>query len=104
MTKIYFARRSRRRGGGRRRRKRRRKAVRNSLGEKRHKKSYISNMKQAYMYPDYKELMEYEKRGSSCYRSQNLESAGFITPALERRKCNPSTQIGSALNIYRIIF
>jgi len=39
MTKIYFARRSRRRGGGRRRRKRRRKAVRNSLGEKRHKKA-----------------------------------------------------------------
>lgn len=29
--------------------------------------SYISNTKQAYMYPDDKELMEYERKGSSCY-------------------------------------
>lgn len=48
----------------------RRKAIRNCLEINKRKKGgerYISNMKQAYMYPDYKELMEYEKKLSNCY-------------------------------------
>lgn len=50
-------------------------------------------MKQAYKYPDYKELMEYEKKGYSCYWSQNLESPGFINPALEGRNVIPAHKL-----------